>query len=98
MYWWDFSCTGFGGFTNVVSKIKNKAKKERYVPGEVSVAVDINYNKPLSHQIEKGLIGVIGRTQQLILKLMKAFKFVEVSGYCEPISSILDIYSAYQKL
>ena len=90
--------TGFGGFANVVSKIKIKLKKERYVPDEISVAVDVNYNKPLSHQIEKGLIGVIGRTQQLILNLMKAFKFVEVSDYCEPISSILDIYSAYKKL
>ena len=29
---------------------------------------------------------------------MKAFKFVEISNYCEEICSILDIYSAYKKL
>ena len=90
--------TGFAGFADVVRKIKNKLKKERYVHDEVTVAVDVNYNKTLSPQIENGLIGVINRTQQLILKLMKAFKFVEISDYCEEICSILDIYNAYKKL
>ena len=88
--------TGFGGFADVVVKTNNKLKKERYVHDEVTEAVDVNYNKPISPQIEKGLIGVIGRTQQLILNLMKAFKFVEISDYCEEIYSILDIYSAYK--
>ena len=87
--------TVFGGFADVVSKIKNKLKKERYVHDEVTLAVDINYNKPLSREIEKGLIGVIGGTQQLILNVMKAFKFVEVSDYCEEISYILYLYNQF---
>ena len=47
--------TGFAGFADVVSKIKNKLKKDRYVHDEVTVAVDVNYNKPLSPQIKKRL-------------------------------------------
>ena len=88
--------TGFAGFAEVVNKVKNKMKKEKFVHEESTVAVDVNYNKPLSHQIEKGLIEVINKTQQPILKLMKIFKINEVSDYCNELSSILDICKIYK--
>ena len=88
--------TGFTGFAEVVNKIKNKLKKEKFVHEESTVAVDVNYNRPLSHQIEKGLIEVINKTQPPILKLMKIFKIDEVSEYCNELSSILDICRIYR--
>ena len=71
-------------------------KKEKFVHKESTVAVDDNHNRPLSHQIEKGLIEVINKTQQSILKLMKLFEIKEVSDYCNELSSILDICCIYK--
>ena len=45
--------TGFRGFAEVVNKIKSKLKRETFKVDEVSVSVDINYNKPVAPQIEQ---------------------------------------------
>ena len=87
--------TGFRGFAEVINKMKTKLKKEVFIGDEVSVAVDINYNKPVAPQIETGLIGVINRSQEPILRLMDTFGISEHSKYCQPMTSILDICKCY---
>ena len=87
--------TGFRGFAEVVNKMKSKLKKEIYICNEVSVAVDINYNKSVASQIELGLIGVINRSQEPIIRLMETFGMSEHSQYCNPVTSILDICKCY---
>ena len=62
---------------------------------EVSVAVDINYNKSVAPQIEPGLIKVINRSQEPILRLMETFKITEHSRYCFLVINILDICKCY---
>ena len=62
--------SGFSGFVQVVHKMKMKLKKETFIGDEVSVAVDINYNQPIAHQIESGLNSVINRSQDPMLRLM----------------------------
>ena len=81
---------GFCGFAEVVNKMKSKLKKEIYVDDEVSVAVDINYNKSISPQIELGLVGVINISEKPMLRLMETFGIMEHSRYL-PIYIILDI-------
>ena len=87
--------TGFSGFAEVVNKLKSKLKKETFVGDEVSVAVDINYNKAVAPQIEPGLIEVINRSQEPIVRLMETFKISEQSCYRFPVTSILDICKCY---
>ena len=70
-------------------------KKESFTGDDVSVAVDINYNKPIVPQIESGLIEVINRSQEPILRLMETFKITKYSQYCYPVTSILDICRCY---
>ena len=87
--------TGFRGFSEVIKKMKSKLKKETFMGDEVSVAVDINYNKSVAHQIEPGLIKVINRSQEPILRLMETFKITEHSRYCFLVINILDICKCY---
>ena len=87
--------TGFRGFAEVVNKMKSKLKKEIYVSDEVLVAVDINYNKSVAPQTETGLIGIINRSQEPILRLMDTFGISEHSQYYRPVLSILDICKCY---
>ena len=61
----------------------------------MSVAVDVNYNQSIARQIEPGLIGVINRSQEPMLRLMETFNITEHSQYCYPITSILDICKCY---
>ena len=69
--------TGFSGFAEVVRKMKNKLKKEIFIGDDVSVAVDVNYNQSIARQIEPGLIGVINRSQEPMLRLMETFNITE---------------------
>ena len=75
--------------------MNSKLKKETFIGDEVSVAVDINFNKSVAPQIEPGLIEVINRSQETILRLMETFKITEHSRYCFPVTSILDICKCY---
>ena len=88
--------TGFTGFANVVKNIRDKLKKQMDISEEFSVAVDIDYDQPISSQIESGLITVIKRTQKSIVHLMQTFGIMELSIFCGQIESIMDICRTYQ--
>ena len=83
--------TGFTEFTEVIGRMKKGLKNEIYVCDEVSIVVDVDHNQPLSVQIEHGLVGVIKRKQQPILRLMQMFGTTESSDYCYSTNSILYI-------
>ena len=90
----------FTGFAEVITKMKSKLKKGTFVSEEISVAVDIDYNKSVSSQIEPGLVGLINRIQGPILRLMHTFGINEPSEFCDPVNTILDIcriYCSYNK-
>ena len=75
--------------------MKSKLKKEIYIGDEVSVAVDINYNQSVAGQMEPVLIGVVNKSQEPISRLMETFGICEISQYCCPVTSILDICRCY---
>ena len=63
--------SGFTGFAEVITKMKSKLKKETFVSDDVSIAIDVDYNKSIPLQIESGLVGLINRKQSPILLLMQ---------------------------
>ena len=71
--------TGFLGFAEVDNKMKSKLIKESFTGDDISIVVDINYNKLVAPQIEPGLIKVINRSQEPILRLVETFKITEHS-------------------
>ena len=92
--------SGITGFAEVITKMKSKLKKGTFVSEEISVAVDVDYNKSVSSQIEPGLVYLINRAQGPILRLIQIFGINEPSEYCNPVNTILDIcriYHSYHK-
>jgi len=87
---------GFAGFASAVKKLQEKLKKENFTGEQKDLAVEVDYSKSISTQIEPTLIEIIERTQKPIINLLKMFGIKKVSRYCEPISSILDICGIYQ--
>ena len=88
--------SGITGFAEVITKMKSKLKKGTFVSEEISVAVDVDYNKSVSLQIEPGLVGLINRTQGPILHLIQTFGINKPSEYCNPVNTILDICKIYR--
>ena len=88
---------GFAGFASAVKNLQDKLKKENFTSEQNEFAVEIDYSKSISAQIEPTLIEIIERTRKPIINLMKIFGITKVSRYCEPISSILDICGIYQQ-
>ena len=87
---------GFAGFASAVKNLQEKLKKESFTGEQNDLAVEVDYSKSISTQIEPTLIEIIERTQKPIINLLKMFGIKKVSRYCEPISSILDICGIYQ--
>ena len=76
---------GFKGFTDVVSKIKQRLTKKTSIISDDSWAVDVDYNGlPIIEQIHDKIVAAIGRINASVLNVMKVFG--DVCGLCLPLS------------
>ena len=88
---------GFKGFTNVVSKIRDKLKKENLNISNDTWAVDVDYKgSPIIEQIQDNIIASIRRINGPMINIMKVFDMKNLSMYCTDVSSIEDICNIYQ--
>ena len=88
---------GFKGFTDVISRIRQKLKKETLNDNNDTWAVDVDYSgTPVIDQIQNNIIAAIRRINGPIINIMKVFEMKHLSMYCTDINSIEDICSIYQ--
>ena len=88
---------GFKGFTDVISKIKQKLKKESTNVTSDMWAVDVDYNgPPVIDQIQENIIAAIRRINGPMINIMNVFDMKHLSMYCTDVNSIEDICNIYQ--